>query len=100
ARPSSCHDRRRAYDSAALDIALRESGVALHEGLGIEPKPVRFVCSTRLGGLGEDAPPSTTEPLRKRLAKYPTTRFKLDPENDWTADLIAAIRELAGVDIL
>src|SRR5436190_5937208 len=99
-RPFSRHYRRWAYESAALDLALRQSGVALHEALGIEPKPVRFVCSTRLGGLGEDAPPSSTEPLRKRLAKYPTTRFKLDPENDWTADLIAAIRELAGVDIL
>jgi L-alanine-DL-glutamate epimerase-like enolase superfamily enzyme len=99
-REPSRHYRRWAYESAALDLALRQSGVALHDALGIDPKPVRFVCSTRLGGFGEDAPPSSTEALRKRLAKYPTTRFKLDPENDWTGELIAEIRELAGVDVL
>ena len=27
-------------------------------------------------------------------------RFKLDPENDWDADLVAELRELAGVDVL
>ena len=43
---------------------------------------------------------STTEPVRKRLAKYPTLRFKLDPENDWDAELIAELAEIAGVDVL
>ena len=99
-RPFSAHYRRWAYESAALDLALRQNGVALHEALGIDPKPVRFVCSTRLGGFGDDAPSSSTEALRKRLAKYPGTRFKLDPENDWTTELIADIRALAGVDVL
>jgi L-alanine-DL-glutamate epimerase-like enolase superfamily enzyme len=99
-REFSRHYRRWAYESAALDLALRQNGLPLHEALGIDPKPVRFVCSTRLGGFGEDAPPSSTEPLTKRLAKYPTTRFKLDPENDWDAELIAEIRDLAGVDVL
>ena len=32
---------------------------------------------------------------RDRLAQYPTLEFKLDPENDWDADLIEAI-ERAG----
>jgi L-alanine-DL-glutamate epimerase-like enolase superfamily enzyme len=99
-REPSRHYRRWAYESAALDLALRQNGVPLHEAVGIDPKPVRFVCSTRLGGFGEDAPPSSTEALSKRLAKYPTTRFKLDPENDWTPELIAEIRDLAGVDVL
>jgi L-alanine-DL-glutamate epimerase-like enolase superfamily enzyme len=92
--------RRWAYESAALDLALRQNGVSLHEALGLTPEPVRFVCSTRLSSFGEDEPRSTTEPLRKRLAKHPDLRFKLDPENDWDAALIAAIRELAGVDVL
>ena len=43
--------RRWAYESAALDLALRQNGISLHEALAIEPKPVRFVCSTRLGEL-------------------------------------------------
>jgi hypothetical protein len=92
--------RRWAYESAALDLALRQSGQALHEALGIDPRPVNFVCSTRLGSFGEDGPKSDTEPLRKRLAKHPNLRFKLDPENDWDAELIAEIGELAGVDVL
>ena len=92
--------RRWAYESAALDLALRQSGVPLHEAVGRDPRPLTFVCSTRLGGIGEDAPPSTTEPVRKRLAKYPTLRFKLDPENDWDDELIEELKEVAKVDIL
>lgn len=99
-REFSRHYRRWAYESAALDLALRQNGLALHEALGIEPRPVRFVCSTRLGSFGDDESRSTTEPLRKRLAKYPTLRFKLDPENDWDSDLIAELAELAPVDVL
>jgi L-alanine-DL-glutamate epimerase-like enolase superfamily enzyme len=99
-RESSRHYRRWAYESAALDLALRQSGVPLHEAVGRDPKPLRFVCSTRLGGFGPDGDPSTTEPLDRRLAKYPTLEFKLDPENDWTSELISQIRELAPVRIL
>ncbi len=97
---ASRHYRRWAFESAALDLALRQAGTSLHEALGREPQPVNFVCSTRLGGFGPDGAPSSTEPLRKRLAKYPTTRFKLDPENDWTPELVAEIKELAPVDVL
>ncbi len=43
--------RRWAYESAALDLALRQSGISLHEAVGRDPKPVRFVCSTRLTSL-------------------------------------------------
>jgi len=99
-REPSRHYRRWAYESAALDLALRQSGVPLHEALGRDPKTLTFVCSTRLGGIGEDAPPSTTEPVRKRLDKYPGLRFKLDPENDWTEELIAELKQSAGVDVL
>jgi L-alanine-DL-glutamate epimerase-like enolase superfamily enzyme len=91
--------RRWAYESAALDLALRQAGVPLHEALDREPKPLRFVCSTRLSSFGDDRA-STTEPIRKRLAKYPTLEFKLDPENDWDGELIAELRELAPVRVL
>jgi L-alanine-DL-glutamate epimerase-like enolase superfamily enzyme len=99
-REPSRHYRRWAYESAALDLALRQGGVPLHEAVGRQPRTLTFVCSTRLGGIGEDAPPSTTEPVRKRLAKYPTLRFKLDPENDWSDELIAELDEIAAVDVL
>ncbi len=98
-REPSRHYRRWAYESAALDLALRQAGVALHEALGREPRPLRFVCSTRLTSFGDEGG-STTEPIRKRLAKYPTLEFKLDPENDWNAELIAELGELAPVRVL
>jgi L-alanine-DL-glutamate epimerase-like enolase superfamily enzyme len=99
-REFSRHYRRWAYESAALDLALRQSELSLHEAVGIEPRPLSFVCSTRLSTFGDEESRSNTEPLRKRLAKYPTLRFKLDPENDWDDELIAEIKELAPVDVL
>jgi hypothetical protein len=96
---ASRHYRRWAYESAALDLALHQSGVSLWQAVERDPRPLTFVCSTRLGGFDEDSR-STTEPISKRLAKYPGLRFKLDPENDWDAELIAEISELAGVDVL
>ncbi|MDQ2940533.1 MAG: hypothetical protein M3R23_08395 [Actinomycetota bacterium] len=99
-REFSRHYRRWAYESAALDLALRQSELSLHEAVGIEPRPLNFVCSTRLSTFGDEESHSTTEALRKRLAKYPTLRFKLDPENDWEHELIAEIKELAPVDVL
>ena len=99
-RDFSGHYRRWAFESAALDLALRQGGTPLHEALGRDPKPLTFVCSTRLSTFGEDAAPSSIEPVTKRLAKYPGTRFKLDPENDLTDELIAELKEAAGVDVL
>ena|SRR5215217_3583646 len=99
-REPSRHYRRWAYESAALDLALRQGGLTLWEVVERDPQPLRFVCSTRLGGFGEDAPKSSTEPIRKRLSKYPGLEFKLDPENDWDADLIAEIKEIAPVQVL
>ena len=91
--------RRWAYESAALDLALRQNGIALHEALGRDPKPLHFVCSTRLTSFDEGSI-SSTEPITKRLAEYPGLEFKLDPENDWDAELIAAVREVATVRVL
>ena len=93
--------RRWAFESAALDLALRQNGVALWEAVERDPQPLRFVYSTRLTTFGDDDERrSTVEPVSKRLAKYPGLRFKLDPENDWGPDLIAELEELAGVDVL
>ncbi len=91
--------RRWAYESAALDLALRQNGLALHEAVGRDPKPLRFVCSTRLSSFDDDAP-SSTDAIRRRLDKYPTLEWKLDPENDWTDELIAEIGEIASVQTL
>jgi hypothetical protein len=91
--------RRWAFESAALDLALRQAGTNLAAALGREPRPVNFVNSMRLAGFGEDEA-SSIEPLLARLAVYPTLRFKLDPFNDWDDELIAALAETGAVDSL
>ena len=96
---ASLHYRRWAYESAALDLALRQSDLALWEVVERDPKPLRFVCSTRLTGF-DDEKGSSTDAIRRRLGKYPELEFKLDPENDWTPELIAEIADLATVQVL
>ncbi len=81
-----------AYESAALDLALRQAGTTLHAALGREPQPVRFVVSLRLGE------PPTIEPVSSRLALYPTLRFKLDPTSSWDEQLIAELQATRAVD--
>ncbi len=84
--------RRWAFESAALDLALRQRGVSLHEQVGRVPRPVSFVVSLRLGE------PPTLDPLRRRLAEHPTLRFKLDATSTWDADLIEALVRSGAVD--
>lgn len=83
------------FESAALDLALRQARKPLHEILGREPQPVRFVVSLRLGS--EDVP-SSIEPLRRRLEKYPSLQFKLDPTPDWDDALVAEIAATGAVE--
>ena len=86
--------RRWAFESAALDLALRQAGTSLAQALGGEARPVMFVVSLRLGS------PATIEPVRKRLDRYPGLRFKLDPTSDWSDELIAELVETGAVDSL
>jgi hypothetical protein len=55
---------------------------------------VTYVVSLRLG-----EPPSM-EPLHRRLEKYPTMRFKLDPTSSWTDELVGELVETGSVDSL
>jgi hypothetical protein len=84
--------RRWAFHSAALDLALRQGGRALHEVLGLEPQPMTFVLST---GLGE---PPSTDGLRDLLGRYPDLRLKLDASSSWDDRLLADLAELNAVD--
>jgi L-alanine-DL-glutamate epimerase-like enolase superfamily enzyme len=81
-----------AYESAALDLALRQAGTTLHEALGREVRPLTFVNSLRLG-----EPPSF-EPVRARLERYPTLRLKLDATSSWDEELFARLAETGAVD--
>lgn len=91
--------RRWAFESAALDLALRQAETNLAAALGREPRPLNFVSSMRLAGFGGEER-SSIEPLLARLAVYPTLRFKLDPFNDWDDELIAALVKTGAVDSL
>jgi hypothetical protein len=81
--------RRWGFESAALDLALRQQGHSLAEALGRTPRPVRFVVSTALGG-----------DRAERLRRLPGMRFKLDPTSDWDEALVADLVELDCVDVV
>jgi len=84
--------RRWAFESAALDLALRQAGRSLAAVVGREPQPVRFVCSLNMG-----RPPSM-EGLRTRLAANKEIRFKLDATSDWDDAIFDELVELSCVD--
>jgi L-alanine-DL-glutamate epimerase-like enolase superfamily enzyme len=86
--------RRWAFESAALDLALRQAGRPLHDVLGIEPQPVRFVNSL---GLGKEP---SIEPVRRRLARAPGVRFKIDAEAAWPPGLVAEVAATGAVDTI
>jgi L-alanine-DL-glutamate epimerase-like enolase superfamily enzyme len=86
--------KRWAYESAALDLALRQASRSLAGALGRTPGPVTFVVSP---GLGD---PPSAEPLRRRLELYPQLRFKLDPGSEWTDELVEELAATGTVDIV
>jgi len=59
--------RRWAFESAALDLALRQNGLSLGAAVGREYRPVRFVASTR-------------EDIQRYLEKQPSLEFEGLPD--------------------
>ncbi|ADD04792.1 uncharacterized protein Nmag_1210 [Natrialba magadii ATCC 43099] len=88
--------RRWGLESAALDLALRQSDTKLAAELGRERDPVRFVTSMRLGE------PPTTDRLESLREQVPEIEFKLDPTTDWDESLIARFEEsdTVGTDLI
>jgi len=84
--------RRWAYESAALDLALRQAGTTLAAAARREPRPVTFVVSMNLG-----APPTTAR-VRSILEHHPGLRFKLDARSDWTDEVFEELAALGVVD--
>ena len=93
-RDSSRLYRRWAFESAALDLALRQSGLSLEQAVGRPTRPVGFVASIRIG-----EPPSLL-PLRELLAVAPGLRFKLDPTPGWDEALVEELARLDCVDVI
>ncbi len=84
--------RRWAFESAALDLALRQAGRSLADAVARESRPLTFVHSIHLPD------PPSFDPLRERLEVFPALRFKLDPTPDWDDRLIAEIAGTGAVD--
>lgn len=78
--------RRWAFESAALDLALRQAGLSLGGAVGRVPQPLRFVVSTRTANVPGWA------------ALYPDLHFKLDPDRDWTDEVISTLRNVETID--
>jgi hypothetical protein len=80
--------RRWAFESAALDLALRQAGRSFAAAAGREARPVRFVVSTRGDVAGW-------------MAADPGLEFKLDPEPDtWDAAVIEQLAATGRVRVL
>jgi hypothetical protein len=79
--------RRWGFESAGLDLALRQNGLSLGQAVGREYRPVRFVVSTR-------------RDIRPWLEVDPRLEFKVDPVSDWTDDYIGEIAASGRVRVL
>ena len=79
--------RRWAFESAALDLALRQRGQSLGEALGRPYGPVRFALSTRLD-------------VRPWLKVDPELEFKLAPTPEWDAVLVERVAASGRVRVL
>jgi hypothetical protein len=91
--------RRWAFESAALDLALVQAGRSLPQVLDRTPQPVNFVVSMRLGEWESTEPEKPDRALRL-LERYPGTKLKLDPTNNWRQELVDALVATGAVDSL
>jgi L-alanine-DL-glutamate epimerase-like enolase superfamily enzyme len=86
--------RNWAFEAAALDLALRQAGLPLHDVLGREPRPLTFVNSL---GLGD---PPSTDTIHRRLARFPEVHFKLDAEAAWSLAVCEDLAATGAVDVV
>src|SRR3954470_12703892 len=82
-RESAREYRRWAFESAALDLALRQNGLSLQDAVGRAAQPVTFVVSMRRDD------PAGFGPLRALRSTDPGLHFKLDPTPGWNDELLA-----------
>jgi hypothetical protein len=84
---ASADYRRWAFESAALDLALRQNDLSLGAALRRESDPVRFVVSTRGDAFAW-------------LHHSPGLELKLDPENDWDRPFMERLAATGRVRVL
>jgi L-alanine-DL-glutamate epimerase-like enolase superfamily enzyme len=93
-QPAYAEYRRWAFESAALDLALRQAGLNLAQALGQDTKPLHFIVSMGLG-----TPPSTRR-LERVRERSPGARFKLDATPAWSVELLRELAHLGCVDVV
>jgi len=79
--------RRWAFESAGVDLALRQAGLTLADAVGRTFAPVRFVVSTR----------RDIQPYREL---NPELEFKLDVDSDWDRPLMESLAATDRVRVL
>jgi len=84
---ASADYRRWAFESAALDLALRQNDLSLGAAVGREYRPLRFVVSTRGDAFAW-------------LQHDPELELKLDPENDWDRPFMERLAATGRVRVL
>jgi hypothetical protein len=85
--PAWADYRRWAFESAALDLALRQNDLSLGAAVERGYQPVRFVVSTRGDAFGW-------------LEHIPGLELKLDPENDWDRPFMERLAATDRVRVL
>ncbi|HEX5194279.1 MAG TPA: hypothetical protein VFW09_15885 [Solirubrobacteraceae bacterium] len=86
--------RRWAFESAALDLALRQSHRSLQDVVGRVAQAVNFVVSTRVADASDLAA------LRALRGRDASLRFKLDATPSWDHGLLAELASLAAVEVV
>jgi hypothetical protein len=84
---ASAQYRRWAFESAALDLALRQNDLSFGGAVEREYGPVRFVVSTRGDAFAW-------------LEHNPRLELKLDPENDWDRPFMERLAATGRVRVL
>lgn len=85
--------RRWGFESAALDLALRQNDKKFPEVLGEDYSSLRFVASPSMNK-------TDIEKLRSLRKKVPGLEFKLDVKPDWNEKIISKLYELDAVKIV
>jgi hypothetical protein len=79
--------RRWAFESAGLDLALRQAGLSLAAALGRAARPVRFVVSTRRA-------------IDEWLMLHPGLELKVDAQPGWDGPAMARLAATGAIRVV
>lgn len=82
-----------AFESAALDLALKQKGISLADALSREYSELNFIASSGLGN-----PPSYDK--IEKIQSQVDVGLKLDATDDWSEELIEKLAESGKVRVI